>query len=159
MCARTMVKRMLGRSLHRLRLCCGRTMFAPTVTHLQKVKEKHRRKICGAMARLVRKPGSVVDGHLSRMHVAVHLKPPVGTIGQIIVPVGVAADRVYRPPMLPWDVVSSYLAFPPLPFKKRRYISVALFLRSPSADVIRYPCPVQPGLSSCPKARDRLHQS
>lgn len=49
------------------------------------------------------------------MHVAVHLKPPVGTIGQIIVPVGVAADRVYRPPMLPWDVVSSYLAFPPLP--------------------------------------------
>ena len=42
---------------------------------------------------------------------------------------------------------------------KQRYISVALFLRSPSADVIRYPCPVQPGLSSCPKARDRLHQS
>ena len=100
----------------------------------------------------MRKPGSVVDGHLSRMHVAVHLKPPVGTIGQIIVPVGVAADRVYRPPMLPWDVVSSYLAFPPLlPYAdiKQRYISVALFLRSPSADVIRYPCPVQPGLSSC----------
>ena len=110
----------------------------------------------------MRKPGSVVDGHLSRMHVAVHLKPPVGTIGQIIVPVGVAADRVYRPPRLPWDVVSSYLAFPPLlPYAdiKQRYISVALFLRSPSADVIRYPCPVQPGLSSCPKARDRLHQS
>lgn len=49
------------------------------------------------------------------MYVAVHLKPPVGTIGPIVVPVGVAADRVYRPPMLPWDVVSSYLAFPPLP--------------------------------------------
>ena len=32
-----------------------------------------------------------------------------------MVPVGVAADRVYRPPMLPWGAVSSYLAFPPLP--------------------------------------------
>ena len=30
----------------------------------------------------------------------------------------------------------------------RRYISVALFLGSPPADVIRYPCPVEPGLSS-----------
>lgn len=48
---------------------------------------------------------------------------------------------------------------PPARSRKRRYISVALFLGSPPADVIRYPCPVQPGLSSCPKARDRLHQS
>ena len=30
----------------------------------------------------------------------------------------------------------------------RRYISVALFLKSPSAGVTRYPCPVVPGLSS-----------
>ena len=30
----------------------------------------------------------------------------------------------------------------------RRYISVALFLGSPPADVIRYPCPAEPGLSS-----------
>ena len=30
----------------------------------------------------------------------------------------------------------------------RRYISVALFLKSPSAGVTRYPCPVEPGLSS-----------
>ena len=29
-----------------------------------------------------------------------------------------------------------------------RYISVALVLRSPSAGVTRYPCPVKPGLSS-----------
>ena len=29
-----------------------------------------------------------------------------------------------------------------------RYISVALFLKSPSAGVTRYPCPVEPGLSS-----------
>ena len=31
-----------------------------------------------------------------------------------------------------------------------RYISVALFLGSPPADVIRYPCPMEPGLSSPP---------
>ena len=30
----------------------------------------------------------------------------------------------------------------------RRYISVALFLKSPSAGVTRYPCPAEPGLSS-----------
>ena len=30
----------------------------------------------------------------------------------------------------------------------RRYISVALFLKSPSAGVTRYPCPMEPGLSS-----------
>src|SRR5699024_7938066 len=47
------------------------------------------------------KPGSVVDGHLSGTRVAARLKPPVGTAGQAIVPVGVAADRVYRPPVLP----------------------------------------------------------
>ena len=39
----------------------------------------------------------------------------------------------------------------------RRYFSVALFLKSPSAGVTRYPCPVEPGLSSfaeiSPRAR------
>ena len=41
------------------------------------------------------------------------------------------------------ESVSSYLAFPSLP-ARRRFISVALSRRSPSADVIRYPalrCP------------------
>ena len=32
--------------------------------------------------------------------------------------------------------------------KTRRYISVALVLKSPSAGVTRYPCPMEPGLSS-----------
>ena len=47
--------------------------------------------------------------------------------------------------------VSSYLAFPPLPHRRKadgRYISVALFLKSPSAGVTRYPRPMEPGLSS-----------
>ena len=52
-----------------------------------------------------------------------------------------------------------HFAAPPLPTETtllgfgrspttRRYISVALFLKSPSAGVTRYPCPVEPGLSS-----------
>ena len=53
---------------------------------------------------------------------------------------GVASDRVYSAPMLPWGRVSSYLAFPPLPvLADRRYISVALSRESPPADVISYP--------------------
>ena len=32
--------------------------------------------------------------------------------------------------------------------RNERYLSVALVLRSPSAGVTRYPCPVEPGLSS-----------
>ena len=38
--------------------------------------------------------------------------------------------------------------FHPYRFEKRRSISVALVLMSPSAGVTRYPCPVEPGLSS-----------
>ena len=44
--------------------------------------------------------------------------------------------------------MSSYLAFPPLPGKSRRYFSVALSLGSPPAAVSRYSCPVELGLSS-----------
>ena len=38
-----------------------------------------------------------------------------GTPDKRIALFSVASDRVYRPPMLPWGVVSFYLAFPPLP--------------------------------------------
>ena len=41
----------------------------------------------------------------------------------------------------------------PQPAIYQRYISVALFLKSPSAGVTRYPCPVEPGLSSRPAFR------
>ena len=39
---------------------------------------------------------------------------------------GVAPDRVYRIPMLPWESVSSYLAFPPLPRRRKRRGAVFL---------------------------------
>ena len=68
---------------------------------------------------------------------------------------GVAPDRVYSDTLLPECRVSSYLAFPPLlraqtrkPAVRQRYLSVALFLGLPPAGVTRYPCPVEPGLSS-----------
>ena len=44
--------------------------------------------------------------------------------------------------------VGSYPTFPSLPRLARRFISVALSLKSPSPDVIRHPCPVELGLSS-----------
>ena len=66
---------------------------------------------------------------------------------------GVASDRVYTVLRLPGERVSSYLTVSLLlsPAPKRRGgrpVSVALSLGSPPADVIRYPCPVKPGLSS-----------
>ena len=66
---------------------------------------------------------------------------------------GVASDRVYTVLRLPGERVSSYLTVSLLlsPAPKRRGgrpVSVALSLGSPPAVVIRYPCPVKPGLSS-----------
>ena len=73
--------------------------------------------VCAGKCEQSCKPGSVFGNHLSGTRVAARLKPSVGTDGPPIAPVDVAADRVYRPPMSPWGVVSSYLAFPPLPGK------------------------------------------
>gem|GEM_PF-6294414 len=46
------------------------------------------------------------------------------------------------------------------PESDRRYLSVALSLKSPSPGVTRHPCPMEPGLSSCAAfrhcTRDRL---
>ena len=79
---------------------------------------------------------------------------------------GVAPDRVYSDgyfdapsgELLPRLSTLTAKAQP-----QRRYISVALFLKSPSAGVTRYPCPVEPGLSSqkglSPPLRDCLFSS
>ena len=61
----------------------------------------------------------------------------------------VAPSGVYSARMSPYAQVSSYLAFPPLPTKGRRYLSVALSLESPPQAVSLHPCPMEPGLSSC----------
>ena len=59
-----------------------------------------------------------------------------------------ASNGVYMATVVTNDTVVSYTAFPPLPEKIRRYISVALSLELPPPAVSRHPCPVKPGLSS-----------
>ena len=61
---------------------------------------------------------------------------------------GVAPDRVYIDGQSPAVGCALTAPFHPYRAKARRYLSVALFLKSPSAGVTRYPCPVEPGLSS-----------
>ena len=97
------------------------------------------------------KPGSVGNGHLSE---AFRCRKAHATdlcrAEQTLSPKGrgksgVAPDRVYRTSRSPGKPVGSCPTFPPLPVRTDgRYISVALVLRLPSADVIRYPalrCP------------------
>ena len=108
------------------------------------------------------KPGSVFDSHLSRRTVASTLKPPLGS-GRASLDAsnhGVAPDRVYSDGHS--RAVGCALTAPFHPYltpygapkgDMRRYLSVALFLKSPSAGVTRYPCPVEPGLSSRPAFR------
>ena len=78
----------------------------------------------------------------------------MGTAGQAYCPThGVAPDRVYIiKPMLPWAGCALTAPFQPYPWASgeahRRYLSVALVLGLPPAGVTRYPCPVEPGLSS-----------
>ena len=61
---------------------------------------------------------------------------------------GLASDGVYMAFSVTRETVVSYTAFPPLPEKTWRYLSVALSLESPPPAVNRHPCPTKPGLSS-----------
>ena len=77
---------------------------------------------------------------------------PLNAPISILLRVGFTGTRhVTMPP------VGSYPTFPSLPKLIRRFISVALSLKSPSPDVIRHPCPVELGLSSRSKTPSRSH--
>ena len=94
-----------------------------------------------------------MDSHLSRRTVAGALKPPPESSRA-----GFAQKRCFPTVLLRIEFTATDASTPsggllPPPFHPyrtdvRRYISVALFLKSPSAGVTRYPCPVEPGLSS-----------
>jgi len=56
-----------------------------------------------------------------------------------ISPFGLAPGGVYIAYPVAWMLVSSYLTFPPLPAKCRRYLSVALSLESPPLGVTQHP--------------------
>ena len=112
----------------------------------------------------VSKPVSRVlsmDSHLSRRIVADTLKPPPESGRATLCSPAVllrieftAADCLQLSDGLLPPSFHPYLATQKQSFCEnpetgtRRYISVALFLKSPSAGVTRYPCPVEPGLSS-----------
>ena len=97
----------------------------------------------------VYKPSSVLDDHLSRRLVAKPLMRFWERTSSSIAP-HLAPRRVYSHNVSPLCGVCSCHAFPPLPFAfaSWRYISVALFRRSPWIDVINYACSLVLGLSS-----------
>ncbi len=111
-----------------------------------------------ASSRAARKPGSVVDGHLSRACVSAGLERPTFREGTGSPLSGIILSET--PPFLvllrmgftltacvTTDPVGSYPAFSPLPLP-RRLFSVALSLGSLPPAVSRHPCPSEPGLSS-----------
>ena len=85
------------------------------------------------------KPSSVVCDNLSRRHVAMPLKPPVGSVGPTI-----TSQSVLHRIGFTWQRGSPRSGellprLSTLTGKIRRYLSVALSLKSPSAAVSSYP--------------------
>ena len=90
-----------------------------------------------------------MGNYLSSCKITLAIKPSFEVMCRANNPsVDVAVNRVYMAGNVSTPSVSSYLAFPPLPGKSRRYFSVALSLGSPPAAVSRYSCPEELGLSS-----------
>ena len=86
--------------------------------------------------KLVYKPSSVLDGHLSRRGISDALKRCKQQVEQTICRY-LASSGVYIAPIVTNRSVSSYLAISTLP-QKWRYISVALSLKSPSPAINRH---------------------
>ena len=100
--------------------------------------------------RRVCKPGSVLTAIYLAPQLLAGSSRLLGTVGQTSRPsTALLRDRVYIvKPMLPWAGCALTAPFHPCSADAGRYLSVALVLRFPSAGVTRYPCPVEPGLSS-----------
>lgn len=96
------------------------------------------------------KPGSVLTAIYLAPQLLTGSSRLLGTVGQTHCPsTALLRDRVYIvKPMSPWAGCALTAPFHPYSTKVERYLSVALVLRFPSAGVTRYPCPVEPGLSS-----------
>ena len=85
------------------------------------------------------KPGYVENGHLSRTYVTISLKRSTREqTSSLMLSVDLASDGVYIASSVTGEPVISYIAFSPLPYK-RRFFSVALSCESPQPDVIRHP--------------------
>ena len=100
------------------------------------------------------KPGSVIDSHLSRRSVAAALKPPPRKRPGRPYASSTVLHRIeFTAPQCSHAAGELLPRLSTLTPRAGRYFSVALFLKSPSAGVTRYPCPVEPGLSSRPAFR------
>ena len=117
----------------------------------QEQQPPHRRKLLSGNR--VCKPGSVLDSHLSCRTVAGTLHAtspetagPANVSSTVLLRIEFTAPDSLQPAseLLPRLSTLALPCFAPA----ERYLSVALFLKSPSAGVTRYPCPVEPGLSS-----------
>jgi len=103
---------------------------------------------CGLFATQVYKPGSVLT--------AIYLVPQLltgssrlpGTVGQTYCSSTALLRIEFTAPQCSHGAGGLLHRLFTLTGRSRRYLSVALVLRSPSAGVTRYPCPVEPGLSS-----------
>ncbi len=108
----------------------------------EKTAEKWNPAVIAKRYDSIGKPSSVACDHLSSPAVAGGVKPPFNGARRadalFSAPIGVASGKVYmaaRSPAPRWALASPFH-----PYSQRlRYISVALALRSPSADVISYP--------------------
>ena len=103
--------------------------------------------------RLNRKPGSVLNDDLSRLHVAMQLQPPPGTRRARIVPIwALLLVGFTEPRKSPSALVRSYRTVPPLPAEAGGTHFCGTIPEVTLAG--RYPasCPVEPGLSSYGKA-------
>ena len=95
------------------------------------------------------KPGSVIDSHLSRRSVAAALKPPPWKRPGRPYASSTVLHRIeFTAPQCSHAAGELLPRLSTLTPRAGRYFSVALFLKSPSAGVTRYPCPMEPGLSS-----------
>ena len=113
-------------------------------------KTKNRPKNEAFLCRRVYKPGSVLTAIYLAPQLLTGSSRLLGTVGQTHCPsTALLRDRVYIvKPMSPWAGCALTAPFHPCSADAGRYLSVALVLRFPSAGVTRYPCPVEPGLSS-----------
>ena len=95
------------------------------------------------------KPGSVFDNHLSRYDISIILKPPLRDGRAAQCPVSRCCSRWGLHSQICYHIAGELLPhLSTLTVFLRRYISVALSLKSPSPVISRHPCPMEPGLSS-----------
>ena len=87
-------------------------------------------------------------GHLSRRTVAGTLQPPRERPGKPNAPISVLLRIEFTAPHCLQPASELLPHFSTLTRSLGRFVSVALVRGSPLAGVTRYPCPVEPGLSS-----------